>query len=34
VSFLWIADLAQPDRFAAFPRPLPFFGDALNCRSR
>jgi len=30
VPFLWIADLAEPDRFAAFPRPIPFFGATLN----
>ncbi len=30
VSFLWIANLAQPDAIAAFPHPLPFFGPTLN----
>ena len=30
VPFLWIADLAEPDRFASFPHPLPFFGASLN----
>lgn len=30
VRFLWIADLAEPDRFAAFSHPLPFFGPTLN----
>jgi YidC/Oxa1 family membrane protein insertase len=30
VSFLWIANLAEPDGLAAFPFLLPFFGDRLN----
>ena len=29
-SFLWIADLAKPDRAAALPWALPFFGEHLN----
>ncbi|MBX3703232.1 MAG: membrane protein insertase YidC [Steroidobacteraceae bacterium] len=29
-SFLWIADLAMPDRAAALPFTLPFFGAHLN----
>jgi YidC/Oxa1 family membrane protein insertase len=29
-SFLWIADLAGPDRLAALPFVLPFFGGHLN----
>ena len=29
-SFLWIEDLAGPDRFAALPFVLPFFGGHLN----
>jgi len=29
-SFLWIGDLAAPDRFAALPFTLPFFGTDLN----
>jgi len=30
VSFLWIADLAKPDRWLALPVVLPFFGGHLN----
>ncbi len=30
VSFLWIADLAEPDRVATLPFTIPFFGDSLN----
>ena len=30
VSFLWIADLAEPDRVATLPFAIPFFGDSLN----
>jgi len=29
-SFLWIADLSQPDAFLALPFQLPFFGGYLN----
>ena len=29
-SFLWIADLSQPDAFVAMPFSLPFFGGYLN----
>ncbi|GMR15152.1 MAG: hypothetical protein BMS9Abin30_0773 [Gammaproteobacteria bacterium] len=29
-SFLWIADLSQPDAFVAMPFNLPFFGGYLN----
>jgi YidC/Oxa1 family membrane protein insertase len=29
-GFLWIADLAAPDRFLALPMVLPFFGGHLN----
>jgi len=29
-SFLWIADLSQPDAFMALPLSLPFFGGTLN----
>jgi YidC/Oxa1 family membrane protein insertase len=29
-SFLWIADLAKPDRWLALPGVLPFFGGYLN----
>jgi membrane protein insertase Oxa1/YidC/SpoIIIJ len=29
-GFLWIHDLARPDRLATLPFALPFFGDALN----
>jgi len=29
-SFLWIADLSQPDAFAQLPFQLPFFGGYLN----
>ena len=29
-SFLWVADLAKPDRVAALPWALPFFGGHLN----
>jgi len=30
VSFLWIADLAEPDRVLMLPFAIPFFGDSLN----
>ncbi len=30
VGFLWMADLAKPDHFAALPFVLPFFGGYLN----
>jgi len=30
VPFLWIRDLSEPDRLAAFPYALPFFGPSLN----
>jgi len=30
VPFLWIADLSQPDAFAALPHALPYFGKTLN----
>jgi YidC/Oxa1 family membrane protein insertase len=29
-SFLWVADLAKPDRWVALPMVLPFFGGHLN----
>jgi len=30
MSFLWMSDLAKPDRFAALPLVVPFFGGWLN----
>jgi YidC/Oxa1 family membrane protein insertase len=30
VGFLWIADLAEPDRMLTLPFAVPFFGDSLN----
>jgi YidC/Oxa1 family membrane protein insertase len=30
VGFLWVRNLAQPDRAAALPFSIPFFGDSLN----